>query len=574
MPETLRLSLGQYSDKGRKPSNQDFIGATVPENSQLDFKGAALAMADGISSSDVSHIASETAVKNFLDDYYCTSDAWSVKKSVYKVLEATNAWLYSQSQNSPMRYEKDKGYVCTLSALVIKCNTAHVFHAGDTRVYRLNDHGLEQLTHDHRRWISEDQSYLSRALGVDHQCEFDYQSLTVNIGDVFILATDGVYEFIEPSELVQCIGEHRADLNRAARVLVESAYQQGSTDNLSLQLVRVDALPCGKITALKHQAEQLPFPPQLEENHCFDGYTILRQLHASSRSHVYLARDQVSDSQVIIKTPSIDLRGDPDYLERFLTEEWIARRIHSQYVLKAGRQQRTRNYLYTVTEYIKGQTLAQWLRDNPQPNVEEVRNIIEQVAKGLMAFHRMEMLHQDLKPDNVMIDQNGTVKIIDFGSTRVAGLVEVMPEQAQDHLLGTALYTAPEYFLGEAGTPRSEQFSLGVLAYHMLSGRFPYGNKVSQSRTVRAQRNLVYQSVLDVDREIPAWIDDTLKKALHPSPHKRYDEMSEFLYDLRHPNKAFLNKSRAPLLERNPVAFWQGMSFILASIIVLMLFQS
>lgn len=254
----------------------------------------------------------------------------------------------------------------------------------------------------------------------------------------------------------------------------------------------------------------------------------------------------IPGSQVIIKTPSIDLRGDPDYVERFLTEEWIARRIHSPHVLKAGRQERSRHYLYTVTEYIKGQTLSQWLRDNPQPKLEDVRNIIEQVAKGLRAFHRMEMLHQDLKPDNVMIDQNGTVKIIDFGSTRVAGLTEVMPAHEQDHLLGTALYTAPEYFLGEAGTPRSEQFSLGVLAYHML----------------------------DVEREIPAWIDDTLKKAVHPSAHKRYDEISEFVYDLRRPNKAFLNKSRPPLLERNPVAFWQGVSFLLAATIVFMLFQS
>ncbi|MDO6575370.1 hypothetical protein, partial [Staphylococcus pasteuri_A] len=79
----------------------------------------------------------------------------------------------------------------------------------------------------------------------------------------------------------------------------------------------------------------------------FDGYTIVRQLHASSRSHVYLALDEQSGQQVILKAPSIDLRDDPEYLERFLTEEWIARRINSAYVLKANLDPRERNYLYT-----------------------------------------------------------------------------------------------------------------------------------------------------------------------------------------------------------------------------------
>ncbi|WP_439134388.1 protein kinase domain-containing protein [Pseudomaricurvus sp.] len=572
MSDSLKVTVGQHSDKGRKAENQDCLGVRLPQNSQRDFKGIAVAMADGISSSNVSRIASETAIKNFLDDYYCTSDAWSVKKSASKVLDATNAWLYSQTQNSPYRYDKDKGYVCTLSALIIKSNTAHVFHAGDTRVYRFNDSGLEQLTADHRLWISEDKSYLSRALGVESQCEFDYKSVSVQANDVFILATDGVYEFLEPQQLIEAI-RHESDLNTAAKSLVDQAHQNGSDDNLSLQLVRVDALPSRKITEFKNQIETLPFPPQLEAGQEFDGYTIVRQMHASSRSHVYLARDNDTNTQVVIKTPSIDLRGDPEYLERFLTEEWIARRINNNHVLKAGRKDRGRHFLYTVTEYIQGQTLAQWLRDNPTPDVETVRGIIEQVAKGLMAFHRMDMLHQDLKPDNIIIDQNGTVKIIDFGSTYVAGLAENLSDREQNHLLGTALYTAPEYFLGEAGTPKSEQFSLAVLTYHLLSGRFPYGNKVAQSRTVRSQRNLNYQSVLDVDREIPAWIDDTLKRALQPFPHKRYEEISEFLYDLRHPNQQYLNKARPPLLERNPVAFWQGVSFMLAVMVVVLLIR-
>lgn len=84
-------------------------------------------------------------------------------------------------------------------------------------------------------------------------------------------------------------------------------------------------------------------------------------------------------------------------------------------------------------------------------------------------------------------------------------------------ILGTAQYTAPEYFLGEAGTERSDLFSLAVITYQMLSGRLPYGAEVAKTRTLSAQRKLQYASVLDADREIPAWIDAVLERAVHPA---------------------------------------------------------
>jgi serine/threonine protein kinase len=297
----------------------------------------------------------------------------------------------------------------------------------------------------------------------------------------------------------------------------------------------------------------------------------VREVHATSRSHVYLAVDLETQEQVIIKTPSIDLRTDPAYLERFLMEEWIARRLNSPYVLKPCKQTRKRNFTYVVTEYIDGQTLTQWMIDNPKPDMESVRGIIEQIAKGLQAFHRMEMLHQDLRPENIMIDVTGTVKIIDFGSTRVAGILEVTTPIERTDLLGTAQYTAPEYFLGESGTYYSDIFSLAVICYQMLSGRLPYDTQVAQARTKAAQNRLIYQSVLHEEREIPAWIDDVLRKALHPNPYKRYQELSEFTYDLRHPNKTLLTKTRPPLMERNPVLFWKSVSLGLSLIIVWLL---
>src|SRR3954451_18333569 len=114
MSRELKISIGQHSDKGRKAANQDFHGVLIPKEPLLGMKGIAVVLADGISSSEVSQIASESAVKSFLTDYYCTSEAWSVKTSAQRVIAATNSWLHAQTRRSRYAYDQDRGYVCTL----------------------------------------------------------------------------------------------------------------------------------------------------------------------------------------------------------------------------------------------------------------------------------------------------------------------------------------------------------------------------------------------------------------------------------------------------------------------------
>jgi serine/threonine protein phosphatase PrpC len=572
MSGELKISVGQHSDKGRKAVNQDFHGVLFPKEPLLSLKGVAVVLADGISSSSVSRIASEATVKGFLTDYYCTSESWSVKTSAQRVIAATNSWLYSQTRRSQHSYDSDKGYVCTLSAMVVKASVAHIFHVGDSRIYRVSGQALEQLTEDHRVVLSSEQSYLGRALGVNPQIEIDYRSFKVEKGDVFVLATDGVYEHAGARFITATIVEHAGDLDAAARLIVEEAYRNDSSDNLTVQIVRIDSVPHGEASELYGQQSELPPPPLLEARMVFDGYRIVRGLHNSSRSHIYLAVDTATEALVALKIPSIDLRGDPAYLKRFMLEEWVARRVNSAHVLKPCPQSRKPNYLYVAMEFIDGQTLTQWMIDNPKPDLETVRGIVEQIARGLQAFHRMEMLHQDIRPANIMIDKTGTVKIIDFGSTRIKGVVEAAPSIDQSDILGTVQYTAPEYFVGESGSPRSDIFSLGVITYQMLTGRLPYGAEAAKVRTKSQQRKLKYLSALDDAREIPAWIDLVLEKAVQPDPYKRYGELSEFVFELRNPNKAYLGPVTVPLIERNPLLFWQGLVVVLTGIILLLLY--
>lgn len=569
MRKQLTIAIGQYSQAGRKAVNQDFHGAYIPKAPLLSSKGISLALADGISSSQVSQIASATAVQGFLQDYYCTSDTWSVKKSGHRVLSALNSWLFAQTRQSPDRYNKDKGYVCTFSAIIFKSNTAYLFHCGDSRIYRLCANGLEQLTQDHRHYLSNTESYLTRALGIHNTLDLDYQAIAVERGDIFILATDGVYEYLTPQIVMQQLQHQPDDLGEVAQQLVEYAYQQGSADNLTLQIARVDELPAQNIEEVQQQLSAFAPLPKLQPRMQIDDYRIIRALQFSSRSHVWLAEDCHSQQKVVLKTLSTELREHATSIENLMMEDWIAKRLDNAHVLKAMHTQRPRQYLYIITEYIEGQTLTQWMQDHPAPDVATVRRIVVQIAQGLQAFHRQEMVHQDLRPDNIMIDQQGTVKLIDFGSTKVAGINEIVLRN--DGLVGTMQYSAPEYFLGHSGDKRADIFSLGVITYQLLSGQLPYGHAICKTSDPRSQGRLRYRSLAVEGSRVPGWVDYAIQTATAVKPLQRYSEVSEFLYDLQHPNARYLKRERPPILQRNPVAFWQGLSFCLSIVIVLLL---
>lgn len=570
MPHDLTVSIGQCSETGRKEINQDFFGALIPVQPSLSLKGISVVLADGISSSKVSQIAAESTVKSFMTDYYCTSETWSVKTSALRVIRATNSWLFAETKRNIDAYDMDRGYVCTLSAMVLKSHMAYLFHVGDSRIYRLEGESLEQLTEDHRTVVSSVQSYLARAIGMAQSVDVDYRAIPLQLGDIFVLATDGVHEHASANFIAQTIKTHGDDLDGAAKAIVKEAYDNGSPDNLTLQIVRIDTLPEGDVNHAIEQSETLPAPPLLEAGQTFEGYKILRPLHANHRSHIYLVEDIESGEMAALKIPSIDLRDSADALRRFMMEDWVARRISSAHVMKAAPQTRARNYLYTVTEYIEGQTLAQWMIDNPKCDQEAMRGIVEQITKGLRAFHRKEMLHQDLRPENIMIDKAGTVKIIDFGSTLVTGVLEAAPVVVDDDILGTLQYAAPEYFIGEAGCRQSDFFSLGVIAYQMLTGKLPYGTQVSKARTRAQQRKLKYISALTFNPKVPGWVDGVLKKATQPDPFRRYDSLSEFTADLRAPNKALLSDRHMPIAQRNPVVFWQSIAAALALVCLLL----
>jgi serine/threonine protein phosphatase PrpC len=553
----LKLDYACRSEAGDKPENADAAALRLPEGEAVLTKGAAAAVADGMSTAEGGAAASRIAVESFLDDYFATPDSWTVKTSGAKVLGALNRWLYAQGQSL---HGVPKAMVTTFTGLVIKSATAHVFHVGDSRLYRWRAGELELLTRDHRVWLSRDREFLSRALGVEPHVDIDYRSLPAQAGDLYLFVTDGVSGRLTDPRIAEILRARGASLRACADALVEEALKAGSGDNVTCLLVRVEGLPDPRSEEeLLLRLNELPFPPPLDPGMKIDGYEILRALHASKRSEVYLARDPEDGERVILKVPSINYRDDAAYLEAFLHEEWVGRRIRNPHVVRVFEAPR-RRFLYQVVEYVEGQTLRQWIDDHPQTHINKAREFLQQIAEGLRAFHRLEMLHLDLKPDNVMIDPGGLLKIIDLGSVRVAGTAEIAASFDAGAPQGTADYMAPEVLQG-VYTKQADIYSLGVMAYELLTGHLPYG----ESDHPGARRRWRYRSARQYNPNLAVWVDGALHRAVHPDPRKRYDTLSEFLYDLSHPNPRYVERELRPLAERNPVAFWKGVAAVLGA---------
>ena len=562
MNKKLKISIGQYSSAGIKAQNQDFHGVYVPEGHALSSKGIACAIADGISSSNVSHIAAETAVSSFLSDYYSTSDAWSTQTSAARVIRATNSWLYAQTQQSRGRFDKDQGYVCTFSALILKQNRAHVFHAGDSRIYRIQGQSIEQLTLDHRVCLSSTEHYLSRALGVDHRIDVDYQQFEVCEDDYFILMTDGVYEFID-MQLISEMLQQQPYLDLIAKSIVELALSRGSQDNLSIQIIKVEQLPEEKSFQMK---PDVLFPQQLSHGDLFEGYRIDKILHQNHRSSLYLAHDETTQHQLVIKTLSVDLQDDQKAVEQFQLEDWVSKRLKHENLLQCYPHKGSKKFLFQSYEYLQGESLSRWLhRQKTDLSLEQLLPVIEQVSKALNAMHRLEMLHQDVRPENVMLLEPADamkVKLIDYGSTAVRGLVELNPKHA-DVPLGTLAFMAPEYFIGHSPSVKSDQFSLAVMSYYLLTRQLPYGTDLARCKTEKALKQVRYHSLHEYRPDLPHALDSIFKKALSISPEQRYEALSAFIYDLKHPELKFQKSGPRPLIEKHPVTFWQCCTAIL-----------
>ena len=569
MKKKLHLEFGGYTDAGRKENNEDAFTAVMPDkHAGRKYKGAAACIADGVSCSVNAQLASHTAVNNFVTDYFSTPDFWTVEQSASKVIGSINSWLYQQGAQKQTRVD---GFVTTFSALIIKSHTAHILHAGDSRIYLLRDDDLVQLTKDHS-YFQGDQSYLTRALGIDSSLNLDYKSLPIKLADRYLLTTDGVHDTLSHEELKALADQKSNDLEGIAKQIGERALEKGSEDNNSCLIVDVASLPIERLEEVYNDLTELTIPQVLEKGNKIDQFQITKILHSGTRSHVYLARDTLSDELRVLKMPSINFSDDIAYLDSFAREQWIGRKISNNKIMKVLEPPAKTKFLYHVCEYIEGKTLRQWMIDNPEPEFDQVRELVDGMISCVRVLQRDKMVHRDLKPENFIIDRDGHITLIDLGTVQISGVKEITRPDFEDIPVGDVGYIAPEYLIHNAATSLSDLFSIASIAYEIVAGELPF-NVVKTNRDYpKSFNSWAYKSLSKaaaVHKDTPEWLDNVFKKALAARPENRYQAMSEFQSDLRNPSQDVLTSAEyVPLIERNPLRFWQAVSVVLLLVIV------
>ena len=570
---SFKATVGVATSAGIKPVNEDAVGFSIPKDHLLNTKGAVAVVADGVSTAEAGKEAAERCVSTVLTDYYTTPETWSVKHAAQKILTPLNRKLYNLGREI---HDEARGYITTLSFVVVKSHLAYLFHIGDSRIYRLSAETGEftQLTRDHTAGISKDENYLIRAMGMDTNLNVDSSVVTLHSGDIFFLSTDGIHDFLPEADILQLIERHPEDYNTACLAIVNAARQHESNDNLSCCLLRIDQLGLENIEDLNERLTRLPFPPELAPGLKIDGYEVLKEMYASERSQLYLVKDMVSGESLVMKTPSQNYSDNPAYTERFIMEEWIGSRVDHPNVVKVIPPKNERKFLYYLMEMVEGDTLEIWLKKHPDKRPRNLIKLVEQIAMGMEALHEKETVHQDLKPSNIMVTPDFEVKIVDFGSVYAPGIHEIFTPMEREMALGTLDYADPSYRFRINSGVRGDIYLLGVITYEMFTGFLPYGTKLEKCNSHNDFLKLRYIPSYHHRDIIPVWFDRALEKAVAINPDLRYDSLRAFLSDLKNPNPEFLKEDIQPGGKKNTLLFWKMLSFVLFGLLVMSLLVS
>ncbi len=558
----VRASVGFCSDKGPREQNEDFaaavIGAELPEPRREVVAG----IADGVGGAKGGRVAAETAVRGFLDGFWDLPETMEVRRAAARIVNALNGWINALGRQDPAL----KGMACTLTALVMRGRVAHVIHVGDTRAYRLRRDRLTCLTADHAREAGPAQSrVLTRALGAEAEVRLSYAAQPIALHDRFLLSSDGVHGVLSDDSIAELLRERSAP-DDTARALVAAALDAGSTDNCTALVLDVVGLPTAVSADVGGAILELPLIPTPVSGETVDGFVLRALLSDGRYSRLFGALDEVEGGEVAIKFPKPQVATVATHHAAFVREAWVGAAVNSPWIahilqLPPGR----RTCLYTVMPLYQGELLETRLTRRPLVGLEEGRGIATGLARGLAALHRAGIIHRDVKPDNVILEGGGSLKLIDLGVVRVPGWEDFPPED----IPGTLAYMAPEMFKGEAGNEATDIYALGVTLFRAFTGEFPYGNldAVSPPRRDRPAKLTALRP------DLPAWLEAVLGRAIAADPEQRFRDVMEFALEMEAgpPRPPAAPRRPQTFYERAPARFWQGVAGLLALALLLSL---
>ncbi len=562
----LKFEIGQSSLTGPRERNEDYVGIVMPVSEQLSVKGALIVVADGVSGNAGGGEAAEMTVRTVSADYYATPDTWQPHTALDKVLTAANRWVLSQANaNRDMA-----GMATTLSLLILRGQRYYSAHVGDTRIYLLRDGILKQITTDHV-WDRPDMRHvLKRAIGLDAHLTADFGEGNLQIGDVFALLSDGVWDSL--GEQLIHTGLLKFDTPKlVAEHLTTAALKKGSLDNSTAVVVKVTDIGRESLSDLIAGGKHLSVPPKLVIGEVIDGFEVVEILHESRASLLYKVKNSDTNQLFVLKTLQPLLANDIDSCNALLNEEWLAKRVVSQYVpqvLTLSTEKRSK--LYYVMSWHEGATLQQRLDSGHHFTAVGVGKVGIELIRGLSVLHRLSIIHRDIKPANVHQASDQRLRILDLGVaySMNVGKIESMQNP------GTPSFMAPELYEGAEASVQSDIYAAGVTLYHLLTRKYPYGE-------IEPFQHPKFGEPTPLTRyrpDIPAWLDNIITKAVARDAKNRFETAEEMLLALEHGElKPILAPTRTPLIARARLVKWQWIaifSFIINILLIYLLLVS
>ncbi len=564
------IDIGFASLAGRKEINEDFCAAMLPEPGQ-EGMGSIVAIADGVSTGGMGKEAAQTTVTSLVRDYFGTPETWDTTVALDRIIGAQNGWLVGLNR----RRHPALG-LTTLTAVVLRGQSYAVAHIGDTRAYLLREGRLTQLTIDHVMDHPDFRHQLLRCVGAEDRLVVDYSQGDLQVGDVFVLLSDGVHNVIPDKKLRQLAGAV-PDLpgdgyaQRISQQLVDAALAAGASDNVTALVVRVLGLLDANLQDENRRALSLPIPPRLKVGDCLDGLTLTAPVADNGINVLYQVRDMASQRLYALKTLHPARAHDPQERAMLAHEAWLAKRMQSSRAADhlvnihdrlPNAQQPTAFYL--LYDWHAGETLQQLLDRKHRFGLPQVLAAATQVAKALGLLHRQSVVHRDVKPANLHQGEDGVVRLLDLG----VALTGREPESMRKLHAGTPSYINPEQWgfnlkAGKDGKEETEElpdaqsdlFALGVTLYQLLTGKLPYGEVLPY------QSGRYYRDPTPPSRhnpEVPIWLDHVVLKAVTRDKRKRFETAEELLLALeRGASRPLTAQPATPLIQRDPAALWK-----------------
>ena len=269
-------------------------------------------------------------------------------------------------------------------------------------------------------------------------------------------------------------------------------------------------------------------------------YKILDHLGTGGMATVWLGYDTILDRQVAIKTFKIDA-NDEDAVKRFNREAKAVTSLSHPNIVSIYDVENEGEFYYLILEYVKGMTLKDYMIKNPRIPIETIVHIAKQIASGLSHAHQNGIIHRDIKPQNILMNDNLTCKITDFGIARAYGDTTLTQT---NQMLGTVYYLSPEQARGNVATAQSDIYSLGILIFEMITGQIPFNG---ESAVAIALKHL-QEELPDIDKyreNVPQSVKNIVLKATMKNPNERYISSKELFEDLStvlNPERLYENK--------------------------------